>query len=407
MKILHTADWHLGDRLGRIDRSGDLRRGVERIAAYCDAHQVDVLLVAGDLFSELARPDTLRESIAHLQTVFGPFLRRGGTILTLTGNHDNEGFCRILRHAMDLASPASLNADGPAPPGRVYLATEPMMLRLADPADGSLVQFLLMPYPTPTRYLRDEAAQRYQGADEKHRHLQTAYSAALRQLRESAAFDPRLPSVLGAHIHVRGAVLHNLFRLSEDDDVVFADTDLPTDFAYVALGHIHKPQWLAGLTHIRYCGSLDRLDLGESADDKLVVLVEVGPEGRRGEPVCLPLDATPIYTLEFHEPKVALPRLRQQYPNAQRDLVHIQFTYTAGVDNLEAVLHDLEDIFPRWYYRDWNETSALGPTLTLGEAAAKSFEDTVRDYLYQELQNHSDEERDAVLERAERLLKEV
>jgi exonuclease SbcD len=33
MRILHTADWHLGDRLGRIDRTDDLRRAVERVAA--------------------------------------------------------------------------------------------------------------------------------------------------------------------------------------------------------------------------------------------------------------------------------------------------------------------------------------------------------------------------------------
>ena len=51
MRILHTADWHLGDRLGRIDRTADLRTAVERVAAHCQEHRVDVLLVAGDLFS--------------------------------------------------------------------------------------------------------------------------------------------------------------------------------------------------------------------------------------------------------------------------------------------------------------------------------------------------------------------
>ena len=70
MRILHTADWHLGDRLGRIDRTDDLRKAVERVADYCRAESVDVLLVAGDLFSELARPDGLREAIEHLQEVF-------------------------------------------------------------------------------------------------------------------------------------------------------------------------------------------------------------------------------------------------------------------------------------------------------------------------------------------------
>src|SRR5262245_57129683 len=103
MRILHTADWHLADRLGRIDRTDDLRRAVERVAAYCAGESVDLLLVAGDLFSELAGPEALRESIRHLQDVFGAFLREGGSILAMTGNHDKENFCQTLRHAMNLA----------------------------------------------------------------------------------------------------------------------------------------------------------------------------------------------------------------------------------------------------------------------------------------------------------------
>src|SRR5262249_58486289 len=78
MKLLHTADWHLGDRLGRIDRTDDLRRAVERVATYCEREQVDVLLVAGDLFSELARPDGLREAVWHIQATFERFLHNGG-----------------------------------------------------------------------------------------------------------------------------------------------------------------------------------------------------------------------------------------------------------------------------------------------------------------------------------------
>src|SRR5262249_60806156 len=85
MRILHTADWHLADRLGRIDRTDDLRRAVERVGEYCRQERADVLLVAGDLFSELAGPEALRDTIRHLQEVFAGFLRDGGTILTLTG----------------------------------------------------------------------------------------------------------------------------------------------------------------------------------------------------------------------------------------------------------------------------------------------------------------------------------
>src|SRR5262249_48013411 len=147
------ADWHLGDRLGRIDRTDDLRRAVERIAEYCRHEHADVLLVAGDLFSELARPDGLREAIRHLQDTFGRFLHEGGTILAITGNHDNEGFCQTLWHAMSLASPATASNDHRAATGRLHLATTPSLLKLPDRRDNFEVQFLLMPFPTPGAYL--------------------------------------------------------------------------------------------------------------------------------------------------------------------------------------------------------------------------------------------------------------
>src|SRR5262249_41291330 len=104
MKVLHTADWHLGDRLGRIPRVEDLRRGVEQLARYGEQEKADVLLVAGDLFSELSRPDELRASVEHLAEIFQSFLLDGGTIVALTGNHDNENFCRTMREVLRLAA---------------------------------------------------------------------------------------------------------------------------------------------------------------------------------------------------------------------------------------------------------------------------------------------------------------
>src|SRR5438874_2491170 len=119
MRILHTADWHLGDRMGRIDRTDDLRRAVERVANYCAEEKADVLLVAGDLFSELSRPDSLRESIEHIQATFEKFLLDGGTILAITGNHDNENFCQTLRLVMNLAAPVSGGFGEVRAPGRL------------------------------------------------------------------------------------------------------------------------------------------------------------------------------------------------------------------------------------------------------------------------------------------------
>jgi exonuclease SbcD len=407
MKILHTADWHLGDRLGRIDRTDDLRRAVERIGVYCAQEKVDVLLVAGDLFSELARPDGLRDAVRHLQEVFAGFLHDGGTIRTLTGNHDNENFCQTLRHAMSLAAPSSERFGDLVTPGRLYLAAAPTLLRLPDRGTGGSVQFVLMPYPTPSRYLRDAATQRYGSLEEKNRHLQAAFTAALKTIQADPKFDRLAPTVLSAHVHVQGGEVSPLFRISEQEDIVFADADVPEAFAYVALGHIHKPQFLNGREHVRYSGSIDRMDLGEKDDTQSAVLLEVGPEGRRGGLTLLPLPATPVYEIDVRDPRSTLPFLHEHYADAQNDLVNIHLTYTAGVDNLEETLRELEKVFPRWYSRDWTETSSLGPSLTVGESPrSKSFEETVREYLLGELTNHAPEERDAILERAEALLRD-
>lgn len=409
MRILHTADWHLNDRLGRIDRTDDLRKAVERIGTYCEERDVDVLLVAGDLFSELARPDALRETIRHWQDVFAKFLHSGGTILTLTGNHDNENFCQTLVNAMSLAAPTVGEMGATVPPGRLYLAADPTFLKLKDRKHGNDVQFALMPYPTATHYLRGEKGQKYGSFDEKNRLLVTAFDDRLREILDNPKFDNSIASVLGAHVHVHGSLIGpSLFRMDERDDVVVDGGTLYDRFVYVGLGHIHKPQFLNGQEHVRYCGSIETMDLGEANDTKGVVLIELDEHGKRVSLEVLPLPSTKVYEISILDPTDDLPRIRDEYFGAECDLVNLHIHYTAGEHNLEEILAELEDIFPRWYARDWHESGALGPSLASGEAErSKSFSQIVRDYLNDELIQHSDAERDAILALADELIAEV
>lgn len=408
MRILHTADWHLGDRLGRIDRTADLRKAVERVAVYCKEQSVDVLLVAGDLFSELARPDGLRETIRHWQEVFREFLETGGTVLTLTGNHDNENFCQTLVSAMSLASPTIGKPGAVVPAGRLYLAAEPTFIRLEDRRGGFPVQFVLMPYPTPHRFFKGDAGFKYGSPEEKNNLLVSAWADALREIRAHPKYDLTAPAVLGAHVHVHGSTVGpSLFRITLEEDVVVEGAELPEQFDYVALGHIHKPQAL-GAPHVRYSGSIERMDLGEQGDTKGVVVVDIGPDGRNGEPEVLPLPATPIYDIVVLDPSTDIPRLAQEFPDAQTALVNLQIRYTAGKDQLEDVLRDLDRTFPRWYARDWKETGALGPTLvSAATGGGKGFSETVREYLGQELIQHDEADRDAILKIADGLLKDM
>jgi exonuclease SbcD len=211
-----------------------------------------------------------------------------------------------------------------------------------------------------------------------------------------------------AHVNVRGAEVTSLFRISETEDVVFDDGSLHANYAYVALGHIHRAQAVGGHDHVRYCGSIDRMDIDERYYSHGVVAFELDDKGLAGPPVTLPLDPTPVYEVEIHDPQADLPALRDRYPDHEVALANLHVHYTAGVDSLEAVLRELDAIFPRWYCRDWTERSTLGPALNVGgPAATKSFEETVRDYLGTELQNHPDDERAAVMELADGLVREL
>lgn len=399
MRILHTADWHLNDRLGRIERQPDIVARLQEIAGYLDEYRVDVMVVAGDVFSRFTRLEEVRDAVNDVHATFKPFLARGGTIVALSGNHDSEPLFTLLRVALDLAAPLDPDQAGPRPAGRLYLAAQPTRLDLADGA-GQRVQFVLLPYPTPARYLRDETT-RFTTRDECNHVLHQALVRKVEQLQD--AVDPRLPSVLVGHLHVRGSEVHNLYHLSEREDVVFDPVDLPMHWAYMAFGHIHKPQSLAGTSHVRYSGSIERLDYAERDDQKGVILVDIGPTGLLGEPVWLPLDATPIHQIEITDPLAELPRLPDQYPDAGRALVAYRLVYRPGEHDRDAICRELDRLFPRCYRAEALPASSplLGAEVGL-TAARRDVPGTVRSYLQTRLAQ--DPDREAVLALAEQLL---
>src|SRR5205085_9859365 len=135
---------------------------------------------------------------------------------------------------------------------------------------------------------------KYRTKEEENRLLHGLVSEWVQRLPNKQGFDCGLPTVLAAHLYVRGAEVNRISKyvLSERDDVQFDFADLNPGWAYVALGHVHQPQALKDQANVRYCGSLDRLDFGETHDDHGVLFVEVGRTGLTREPEHLPIPAT-------------------------------------------------------------------------------------------------------------------
>jgi DNA repair protein SbcD/Mre11 len=385
MRILHTSDWHMNDRLGFQDRSEDICRALEQIANYLEEYKVDVMLVTGDLF-ERGNAEKKEIAIAEFKRIFQPFLTRGGTILAISGNHDDETFFSTLRDALDLVAPGRKGRDGTHATGRLYIAPKPRNLQLADEA-GNVVQFVLMPYPTPRCYFRD-AGLNCHTIEEKNRLIQNEFKNTLDELK--SRLDARYPSVLLSHINIRGVKAHPLYRLSESDDVIFEPEHVPAYFAYAAYGHIHNPQEaIPGATHMRYAGSIERMDANESGDQKSVVFLEIADNRRVGKPELLPLKSTPIYHVEITDPDVQMSCLAEQHPDADHALVKYTLHWQPGRHNKDELCRALNGIFKRCYAREFVEVGR-GNTGASGFAPQRMQDviGTVNDYLKVQLAGH-------------------
>lgn len=406
MRLLHTSDWHLNDRLGSINRQSDIVNRLKEIAQYLKDYKVDTMVVSGDLFSQYTRLEDIRDAINDVNSIFKPFLLDGGTIVAISGNHDNEALFEMMRTTLDLASPIDPANTGVRPKGRLYLVTQPTYLLLENKL-GQQVQFILMPYPTSARYLRDEKV-KYSTLEEKNSFLHSAMIKKLQQFQEKQ-IKPELPSVLVTHIHIRGAQTHTLYRITEREDVMFDPMDIPVNWAYVACGHIHKPQTISDVSHVRYAGSIDRMDYGERDDIKSVVVVDITSTGREAEPFCLDLNATPIYRIEINNPDEEIPLLKEHSHDYQNALVSYQLRYKPSQHSKrDQYCRDLDAIFPRCYRREvvMDEPNDLNDKPTISKNI-RDIRTTVEGYLQKTLADSEKFLRDGVLEAAEKLLLEM
>jgi exonuclease SbcD len=402
MKIIHTADWHLCDRLGRIDRARDLNARVERVAELCQERDADVLLIAGDVFDDQASVDDMTCALTRIREVFAPFFARGGTILALTGNHDRDGRINMVRAGMTLAAPGA-GRDGTLESGRMYLLNGRAIATLTA-ADGGRVQFVIVPYPFASRY--DLSAAEYRTKEEENRLLHGRVAEWLQALPNHPRFDPRLPTVLAAHLHVRGAEVGapSKYVLTERDDVQFDFADLNPGWAYIALGHVHKPQALKNQTNVRYCGSLDRLDFGETHSDHGVLLVEVGRTGLIREPEHLPIPPTPFHTIALTDPEAELPGLAERYPDRETAIVRVTVSACATGPSRDEIGRQVRQLFPRLHELKVADKPRADDSGECGTFTPRAdFAVAVRDYLTKRLTD--DPDREAVLSLAEEFLR--
>lgn len=261
MKLLHTADWHVGKLIRGQSRADEHRAVLAEIAAVAAAEEVDLVLVAGDLF-ETAAPGPGSERIVYEALLA---LARVAPVVVIGGNHDNP---RRLDAVAPLLSLGHVTVLGqPAAPDRGGVVDVD--------AGGTPVRLALLPFASKRNVVRAEALMR----DDAYEHAQ-AYDERVRSVvaRLSEGFGADTVNLVCAHAFVAGGTTGGGERsVHTIEDYSVGAHAFPVGAQYVALGHLHRAQDIPGPTKIHYSGSPMQLDFGEDRDTKSVAVVEVEP----------------------------------------------------------------------------------------------------------------------------------
>jgi len=290
MKILHTSDWHLGHTLYHFDRTEEQSALLDQLVDLTNREKPDVFLVSGDLY-HTSQPS------AAVQKLFAQTMVRlhdahpAMTLVVTAGNHDSGSRHEVFRlpwealnvHAIGQLDKANLDRHLIEVPGKGFVVAVPYVHESFLP-DGFFQQLL------------DRVAERN---------------------------PQQLPVVLSAHLTVQGCDFTGHDRATEatvGGIDAWNVSQLGEGYDYLALGHIHRPQFVhTGRHNVRYSGTPMAVSFDENYPHT-VSIVEIGQRG----------DTPQVREVEIHNPRplVTLPaqgtatweeaqQLLRQFPDDQ------------------------------------------------------------------------------------------
>jgi exonuclease SbcD len=330
MRILHTADWHLGKKLDQQDRLEEQVLFLNWLQKCIREQQVDALIIAGDIF------DTGSPSNEAMQVYYNFLvgLKESGcqSTIIIGGNHDSIS---TLNAPRELLKALQIHVVGGVPldPGEQIIPLKNKQ---------GAVEAVVAAVP----FLRDRDVRLSipgETAAERSLRLQQGIAAYYTKLLPGMQFEYNndIPLIATGHLFAQGATACE----SEKEIHVGALGQLsagtfPTEYAYVALGHLHRPQTVGGLPHIRYSGSPIPLSFSESSDAKEVVILETQP----GKPLQISGIPIPVFRrlLRLHgTPEIVLQKIQDILPDTKVKLpfwieiqVHTQQLLTQLQDEL-------------------------------------------------------------------------
>ncbi|MDL4839714.1 exonuclease SbcCD subunit D [Aquibacillus rhizosphaerae] len=256
MKILHTADWHLGKIVNSVHMTEDQSYILDQFITIVKNEKPDVIIIAGDLYDRSIPP---KEAVELLNRVLTTIITDINIpIVAISGNHDSPDrleFGSQLFKSQQLYIETKLKGN-----------LDPVTIQ----DQFGPVHFHLIPYIEPAdarAFFQDETIQSHQ----------TAMQAVVNHIEQNNDMTAR--HVFVGHAFLAGGMeSESEERLSMIGGSPYIDTNLFKKFTYVALGHLHQPQRVTSDT-IRYSGSILKYSFSEANHKKSVTVIDVDDEG--------------------------------------------------------------------------------------------------------------------------------
>jgi exonuclease SbcD len=301
-RILHAADLHLGQKFHDHDRGPDEEHALSQLRQWVREHEVDVVVLAGDIF-DVAHPGA-REVQRYHRFLAGLALEDGvGSVVVIAGNHDHPMRIEGPRQIFELAR---IHTRGAWP-----LDAEPQqcIVELRGRSGDIVGRALAVPF------LREgDVRRRLPGEDSSlaaNAHV-AALEERLGQLHAAVPSDG-LPLVVVAHAFATGGSFGGGERpIQVGNEARVPAAAFAGDAAYLALGHLHRSQQVAGQAHWRYPGSLLPTGFDELETPRRALLVDVPDEG-----------AAQVQELELRDHR-RLERLQGTGPELERMLLELE-----------------------------------------------------------------------------------
>jgi len=261
LRILHTADWHLGKTLEGRSRLNEQAEFLDELQEIVEKEKIDVVLMAGDAFDTVNPPAAAEqlfyESIARLSD------KGKRPVIVIAGNHDNPD---RLSAASPLAHDQGIHLIG-------YPKTDVVTVHV--PSINETMKLAALAYPSESR-LEEVLANEH---DELL--MRDQYDERIRDLFQymSSSFQKDTVNIAMSHIYVAGGSSTDSERPIEVGGAyTVRATSLPREAQYVALGHLHRPQNIKkALTKARYSGSPLAYSFSEAGYAKSVTIIDVKP----------------------------------------------------------------------------------------------------------------------------------